>query len=587
MEKLLLRTESRLSAGLDPSITEAIMVPRSQWLPRVMRKHPEVLELRERFRPLGQAASFGRVINSSKTEVKETLSHVVKLKLILQCLREEGLHETAQLLEEESGVKYVNSEELPPETLKRLLQVGIDDPNRVFDPLPSEEDDEDDAEVHVYDFMPANAFDEEGQQELAEMYAEEHATNLLLDKDTKEVQAGNLNTLVAWLTSISNPDLDFRKIFLFTYQSFTTPEVLLSKLIQRYHMVSNVIDSKGLTMRKQIHHRIFTVIKYWLENHQPDWNEKLVSSLNTWIDNTLVTEGHLKLAMQLRNALAKLEGSKLEEPQQRVEYTNTPEPKVPKNIFSPTLTLDAVDEEEIARQLTLLEFELYVAIQPSELLCNAWCDPVEAEQRAPTVVACLRRFNEIARWVTTSILDVQKVKQRAKVMARFIKIADHLRKQGNFNTLMAVFSGLNNVAVYRLRFTRRELPRETLKILEELEKLLSHENSYEKYREYFNKAKAPAIPFLGLHLRDLAFVEEANDDDIIHNNAVLINFTKRKCVWALILDTLSYQMVPFNFHHVHQISTLLHHFPAHSNYSEEEMYLKSLTIEPKNLEVLL
>jgi len=32
--------------------------------------------------------------------------------------------------------------------------------------------------------------------------------------------------------------------------------------------------------------------------------------------------------------------------------------QVPKNIFSPSLTLDDVDEEEIARQLTLIEYEV-------------------------------------------------------------------------------------------------------------------------------------------------------------------------------------------------------------------------------------
>lgn len=40
-----------------------------------------------------------------------------------------------------------------------------------------------------------------------------------------------------------------------------------------------------------------------------------------------------------------------------------PDPKIPKNIFSPTLSLDDVDEEEIARQLTLIDFQLYDRIR--------------------------------------------------------------------------------------------------------------------------------------------------------------------------------------------------------------------------------
>lgn len=42
----------------------------------------------------------------------------------------------------------------------------------------------------------------------------------------------------------------------------------------------------------------------------------------------------------------------------------------------------------------------------------------------------------------------------------------HLRKppQNNFATFAAVFAGINNAAVCRLRFTRRELPKEEKKV---------------------------------------------------------------------------------------------------------------------------
>lgn len=89
---------------------------------------------------------------------------------------------------------------------------------------------------------------------------------------------------------------------------------------------------------------------------------------------------YTSMAKQLRNAIAKLE-SKAGEKLDAVTYASTPEPKVesylfdsssvrtadqiemqvPKNIFSPSLTLDDVDEEEIARQLTLIEYEVHVA----------------------------------------------------------------------------------------------------------------------------------------------------------------------------------------------------------------------------------
>ncbi len=55
---------------------------------------------------------------------------------------------------------------------------------------------------------------------------------------------------------------------------------------------------------------------------------------------------------------------------------NPPTPLVSlKTLFSPTLDLFDCEDEEIARQMTLIEFRLYLAIQPKELLGLAWSKP--------------------------------------------------------------------------------------------------------------------------------------------------------------------------------------------------------------------
>jgi hypothetical protein len=569
------QSEFRLSGALDVTVAEEILVPRSQWLPRVMRKHPEVLEFRERFRPLGKISSFGRSLNCGKTEVKETLSHQTILQLIMQFLEEEGMEETKQILQVEAKLAYTNSDLFPQNTLLSLLRLGVKDPKHLFENVENEAEEED-SEVQVYDYVPKTSFEAEVEEE--DKMVDDDSSNLVFDPETKEVMFATLNNLVSWLTSASNPDLaTFRKIFLMTYQSFTTSDILLHKLIQRYHLA----ELKGGEAKKQIHQRIFTVTKYWIQHHATDWNEKLIATLNNFIDNTLIGDGYLNMAKQLRNAIAKMESGGEKAPEPSNAFGVPPEPKVPKNIFSPTLTLDDVDEEEIARQLTLLEYEIYSVINASELLSKAWCDGDGGrKQRAPHVTAALKRFNDISRWVTISILDAQKVKLCARVMARFIKIAEHLRKLNNYNTLMAVFTGLNNSSVHRLRYTRRELPREQQKTLEELEKLLSCENSYANYRAVYKKGRPPTMPFIGLHLRDLEFVEESNPDfEVVEDTKEKkINFHKRRCAWQIIVDLLRFQPVPFNFHYVHQISTFLRNFDL-KDYSEEEMFLKSLTIE--------
>ncbi len=62
-----------------------------------------------------------------------------------------------------------------------------------------------------------------------------------------------------------------------------------------------------------------------------------------------------------------------------------------------------------------------IGYQASELLRKGGDD---ASSWGEGVTAILRRFDEVARWVSTSILAAPKLKQRAKVLQRFIRIAD-------------------------------------------------------------------------------------------------------------------------------------------------------------------
>lgn len=78
-----------------------LSMPRSEWLSRVMRKHTDVLELRERLRPVSAVHSFARNKISAKTEVKDVLSDKVVDALIMQFLAEENCTSTLQILEKD------------------------------------------------------------------------------------------------------------------------------------------------------------------------------------------------------------------------------------------------------------------------------------------------------------------------------------------------------------------------------------------------------------------------------------------------------------------------------------------------------
>ena len=56
-------------------------------------------------------------------------------------------------------------------------------------------------------------------------------------------------------------------------------------------------------------------------------------------------------------------------------------------------------------------------------------------------------------------------------------------------------------------------------------------------------AKPPCIPFLGVYLTDLTFVEDGNPDKV----QGLVNFRKRQLEYDVIIQVLKFQQVAYNF----------------------------------------
>ena len=76
-----------------------------------------------------------------------------------------------------------------------------------------------------------------------------------------------------------------------------------------------------------------------------------------------------------------------------IDVSKCPDPKVPKNIFSPLLTLDDVPKEEIARQMTLIDNKLFTGISVTEFLSRNWSK--SRNIRSSAVAAIINRFNQV------------------------------------------------------------------------------------------------------------------------------------------------------------------------------------------------
>jgi len=81
-----------------------------------------------------------------------------------------------------------------------------------------------------------------------------------------------------------------------------------------------------------------------------------------------------------------------------------PPSKVPVyNEIKPCELVSLFQEETIASQLTLIEFEIYSRIKSIELLNQAWNKP-KLQCHSRNVVELIRRANSVSFWVATTIV---------------------------------------------------------------------------------------------------------------------------------------------------------------------------------------
>lgn len=383
------------------------------------------------------------------------------------------------------------------------------------------------------------------------------------------IRAATLNKLVEILTSEKNFDEPFMKTFFLTYQSFTTPPLLLEKLLQRY----NVLPSCPEERRIQVQLRVANVMKMWMERNFVDIDNRVAGRIREFISERLEKDGHHDLVRLLGGVLQR----RMAERTARTRFIQTipvTDMSVPEGQLSPVALFLALNESEIARQLTLIEFKIFEAIEPTELLNLSW-NKAELQHRAPNVLDMISRGNRLSFWVASMILWLDSIEERCKMIVKFITIASHVAQLNNFSTLMGILAGLNMSSITRLRKTFNEIPANHMQSFASLEKMMSFSMNYKTYRQALHKSTPPSLPYIGTYLSDLTFIEDGNPDRI----GSLINWQKRELVHKLIVDIQQYQNMNYKFPTVEPINTFLTELPS---LTDKELYDLSVSLEPRD-----
>ena len=374
--------------------------------------------------------------------------------------------------------------------------------------------------------------------------------------------------------------------------------------------------------------RVLTILRQWLDRHWIDWDDsaseagkRRLRTVLQFIKSDEVDMGisHIKSAVEaIANIIRK----------QRIDAgrpvadgaarwgTKRPPPTLwlgagaepPPGATLHPLTLHPA---EAARQLTLIESELLCSVKPSHLVGQAW---VKARRtgRPNSVNRLVAHATTVSFWVIRTLLEPSSVEERTSVATFFLEMLRELRELNNFNGCMEVLSALQNSAVRRLKHTCAAVPEKSARVMAELDGLMSANKSYAALRRQLQLVEPPLVPFFGMYLTDITFIEDgspdllplvdggaANDDGQLFVQG-MVNFGKYRLVAKTIMNIQQYQDQRYCFTVVPRLRAYLLDFPqpprspplplpapdaakADLEAFETALYERSLEIEPRGV----
>ncbi|KFU96934.1 PREDICTED: ras-GEF domain-containing family member 1C, partial [Pterocles gutturalis] len=207
------------------------------------------------------------------------------------------------------------------------------------------------------------------------------------------------------------------------------------------------------------------------------------------------------------------------------------------------------------------------------------------QKKTSNLEAYVKWFNRLCYLVATEICMPAKKKQRAQVIEFFIDVARECFNIGNFNSLMAIISGMNMSPVSRLKKTWSKVKTAKFFILEHQ---MDPTGNFYNYRTalrgaahrsltaHSNREKI-VIPFFSLLIKDIYFLNEGCANRLPNGH---VNFEKFLELAKQVGEFITWKQVECPFEQDPNIIHYLHTAPI---FTEDGLYLASYESEsPEN-----
>ena len=146
----------------------------------------------------------------------------------------------------------------------------------------------------------------------------------------------------------------------------------------------------------------------------------------------------------------------------------------------------------------------------------------------------------------------------------------------DFNTSFAITSSLGCSSIDRLKKTWKSVPHRYLIMLTELSEVFGVETNYFPYKKLLQSKEPPIVPYLGVFLRDLTFIEVGNPT---YHEGKIVNYEKFRMIAAVFNEFTSFQKDKYDFVENRQLQTIFRF--SIEPMEEDHLFALSLKLEPK------
>jgi hypothetical protein len=236
--------------------------------------------------------------------------------------------------------------------------------------------------------------------------------------------------------------------------------------------------------------------------------------------------------------------------------------------------------EEIGDELIRVTTKFLKKIEKKELYRAIYIKN-DKNIKSPNVVENINNFNKLTFFIIEDIISYDHASDRAKIIEKWVQIADYCKSKKDYNDCLAINSALNSFIITGLELTNKELKSKTTSLIKSINNFCSCVGNYKFIREEIKNSldnKEYYYPYLGIMLKDISFFEE-NFKYLMEGE--LINFEKIEKIQKIIENNFRFKNVKMSNEEKASHIQELNFFEKLEMNTEENLESIANQIEPK------